>query len=410
MSDAGPEKMTDPTPPAGPAKPARHTRPFLVWPVARREFYSSISIALLPPLVWGVMIFGFRAAEVLLATVLGAALTHRLLKHFTRRGQTLLFSHTLVSALVLAALSDPFWPPLLMVGAGAALSLLLLLFEGPGRDRVHPSVVVALLMALVVVPTVLRHSNSNAPEDAVLARNRLVMGDIRYAVAQPMVRWPRSDQIGGNDAVYMSKPSSVLARLIPQLHQSVLDEKAFDAKVDEAIVDHLPGIDLLMLGLRPGNIGTVSCLGLVLGGLYLAYRNVLRPRSVLLYLTATVVSLALVSFAPANLAHWTGRAGVASLWRGRADKTLVLQFYQFFSGDILFAAVIILALPGTEPITPRGRRWMLIIAGLITPLLQLADFPVPVATTVLLALQPLNPLFDAIFPRRSWLNARVTSK
>jgi Na+-translocating ferredoxin:NAD+ oxidoreductase RnfD subunit len=405
MSGAGSSLLPNPpVPPAGGATRGTHTRPFLVWPVARREFYFSISFALLPALVWGTMIFGFRAAEALLCTVLGAAIAHKALKQFTRRGQTLLFAHTLVCALVLGALSDPSWSPLLMLGAGAALAGLLMVFEGPGRDRVHPSVVIALLLALVIVPAINQHTHAAAPDDAILARNRLVMGDIRYAVAQPITRWPRSNQIGGNDAVLMLKPSTVLARLIPQLHKSVLDEKAFEAAVDTAIVDQLPGIELLILGVRPGAIGVVSTLGLVLGGLYLAYRNVLRPRSVMLYLLATTAGLILLSLAPANLAHWTGPAGIACLWRGHPDKALALVFYEFFSSDIIFAAVIILALPGTEPITTRGRRWMLIIAGLATPLLQLADFPIPVATAVLLALQPFNPLFDAIFPRRSWLN------
>ena len=94
--------------PSVPGAAARHTHPFLVWPVARREFYISISIALLPALSWGVIIFGFRAAEVIVATLVGATLCHKLLKRLSRRGRTLLYAHTLASALILASLSMPF--------------------------------------------------------------------------------------------------------------------------------------------------------------------------------------------------------------------------------------------------------------------------------------------------------------
>jgi len=388
--------------PPAPANGAVPTHPFLVWPVARREFYWSIACALGPALLWGIMIFGFRAAAVIVATVLGATIAHKLFQRFTRRGQTLLYAHTLCSALVLAALSRPYWSPLLMLVAGALLTGLLWIFYGPGRDRIHPAVVIALVLGLAIMP--LLYETSGPPPDAVLARNRLFMGDIRYSTTQPVVRWPQSSQIGGYDAVAMARPDTVLAQLFPQLQGTITNPEAFSSRVDQALVSDLSSIDLLILGVRPGYIGTVSSLGLLLGGLYLAYRNVLRPRSVTLYLVSVTLGLTLLSFMPVDFSRWTSAAGVGALWRHQLDKMLTLQFYQFFSGDILFAAVIILALPGTEPITPKGRRWMLILAGLATPFIQRTDLSIPVATTILLFLQPLNPIFDTLFPRRSWLN------
>ncbi len=379
-------------------------RPFLVWPVARREFYISISIALLPALLWSVMIFGFRAAEVIVCILAGATLAHKLLKRFTQRGKSLLYAHTLVSALVFAALCMPTWPPQIMLVAGAVLTGLLWIFEGPGRDRIHPSVVMALALGLVVMPLYYDYFQMKPSNSAVLARNRMFMGDIQQGATPTLAQWPRSGQIGGNDAAYMPRPATVLAKLIPQLHSLVTSKDEFNKNFDQTLVADLPNIDLLMLGVRPGYLGEVSSLGLLIGGMYLAYRNILRSRSVWLYFAAIVVGLLLLSIIPADFSHLTNRTGIASLWRGHVDKILALQFYQFFSGDILFAAVIILALPGTEPITPNGRRWMLILAGLITPLLQRADLHIPVATTVMLFLQPLNPLFDAYFARRSWLN------
>ncbi len=86
---------------------------------------------------------------------------------------------------------------------------------------------------------------------------------------------------------------------------------------------------------------------------------------------------------------------------------VALLSYDFFSGDILFAAVFILALPGSEPVTRRGRRWFLVVAGLVAGLVHGLDLPLPGTVLVLLVLQPLAPLFDRLLARRSWLNAEA---
>jgi hypothetical protein len=86
------------------------------------------------------------------------------------------------------------------------------------------------------------------------------------------------------------------------------------------------------------------------------------------------------------------------------DELVTLLSYEILSSDILFAVVFVLAMPGSEPITPRGRRWYLILVGLIAGYAHHWLMPLPGAVVVLLVAQPLTRLFDRLLAPRSWLN------
>lgn len=403
--------------------------PFLVWPVARREFYIAVAVALLPTLAWGAIVFGWRAF-VLILTVLGGALaTHLLFWLFTRRGKSLLLAHTIVSALLLACLSRPLWPPVLMLAAGALLVVLAFVFGGPGREWIaSSSLVLMLLLAslLLIAHRAGLHPLGDAPPpgDAILARDRLFMGDLKpraqervpYAEQRPTAHWPRSRDLGGNDAVSMFQPVAVvndlldiLAKLVhPRATRSSRSAAESAARItpvmDEALVYRLPGLDTVVEGRVPGAIGCVSATAIFLGGLYLAYRHILRARSGTTFLLSFLAGLVLLMLPPGVLA----RAGLweyGRLWEAMPSTLLTLVSYQFFGSDVVFAAIFILALPGTEPITPRGRWVFLVIAGLIgAALCRLSPWPIPAATLGLALLQPFRPLFDRAFIHRSWLN------
>ena len=58
--------------------------PFLVWPVSRREFYRTICVALLPALVWGVILFGGRVLAMGALAVAASSATYAGMKHGMR--------------------------------------------------------------------------------------------------------------------------------------------------------------------------------------------------------------------------------------------------------------------------------------------------------------------------------------
>lgn len=430
-----------------------HRPPFLVWPVARREFYYSITIALLLPLTWGALIFGWRAILVMLATLGGASLAHVALRRFRERGRRLLTAHTITSALMLAALAGPLWPPYIMASAGAMMVILVWLFRGPGHERVHAWALVLLAVMLAYEPwrPEVQSTLTGTHPDAILARNRLVMGDLTASAPRQVQYWPESGEIGGHDAVRVQHPPVVVRSVLDRVQAAVQAgearvqdlrqtgqqqiealleaaresptapdlqgrlaamEKDTNAAVvaaqrytqrqvaritDSAFARDLPGLEAMFLGITPGRIGTVSAVGIVLGGLYLAYRNILRPRSWALFLGAVLLGLVLATL-QWSVPRYVGGTEVLSV-----SQLSVLLLHELFSRDYLFASVFILALPGTEPITPAGRRLFLLIAGIIAGYLYRYDLPVPPTMMVLALAQLVAPLFDIVFARRSWL-------
>ncbi|MEI8198116.1 MAG: RnfABCDGE type electron transport complex subunit D, partial [Phycisphaerae bacterium] len=337
--------------------------PFLVWPVARREFYTVVAASFALPILWGILIFGWRALVVLVMCFTGAMVTHRLLRRFTRRGKELVTAHTLLSVLMLVALSQALWPPVMMLGAGVVLVCIIWCFGGAGRERLHASLVVAVALAswLGMSPLpgggVGRH-HGEAKTGTILARNRLFMGDLIQSAPRRQHQWPLSAEISGQDAVELSRPGTVVADALASIRKiadssaatTAPSARAIEARVTTQLyhvfAEDLPPLETIMLGLTPGPIGAVSALGIVLGGLYLAYRNILRPRSCFLFLLIYILSMTgwtLLTWGGWRIA-WTGLGP----WQVIPPQELItLMLYEFFSSDILLAAVFILALPGT---------------------------------------------------------------
>ena len=415
-------------------KPRAAMAPFLVWPVARREFYALIAFSLLLPMSWGIVIFGWRALAVVAATLTGAAAMHIALKRWTQRGKRLILAHTLMSAMLVGALAQGLWPPSLMMAAGMVMVRLIWLFGGPGHERVFASTLVVMLLALAVGWLGLRGGAGSS--GAILAHDRLFMGDLAQSHVKRVHYFPRSSEIDGQDAVELPRTQVVVTSLLRDLRalvrqtaakplslpraeppavetaestapatQPVTARDAAETVLTTALVERLPSVEELLLGVTPGRIGAVSGLGIALGGLYLAYRNVLRPRSFLLFLAAVMAGLVISATVTRTQGEFGG-IGYTPLTRVlTASEMVTLLIYDFFSGDILFAAVFILAMPGSEPVTSRGRRWFLLSAGIVAGLVHAVDLPVPMTALVLMAFQPLAPLFDRMLGRRSWLNA-----
>jgi len=164
-------------------------------------------------------------------------------------------------------------------------------------------------------------------------------------------------------------------------------------------------MDLFMLGVSPNRIGAASLIAIIIAGLFLAYRYILRPRSFLLYVVLYIVATLAMTFTPRAIVY----AGLPTLWHtflAFKKEFITLLEYVILSGDAPFAAVFILALPGTEPLSARGRRIFIVLAALFSAALHRMDPSIPAASLILCLLMPLAPLFDRTFGTRSWLNTR----
>jgi Na+-translocating ferredoxin:NAD+ oxidoreductase RnfD subunit len=388
-------------------------------------------MAMLPALTWGAILFGFRVLAMMISSVLATSLAHFLLKRtlaasnfssgWERAGQ-LVYGHSLVSALVLVGLAQPGWPVWIVAAAALLIPLVHALIGGPARERVHVAVVAAVALQFFVVPMLPALKTYAGAADAVLARDRLLMGDIRdqhSAKAGPLDPWPLSRDLRGNDAVPVELPSAVAAEALDKLSGELAEladftstglshaaEMSFQEVFNNAFSTRLPPMDLLVLGVSPGRIGTVSLMAVVLAGLYLSYRYILRPRSVVIFVLSFILGNVPIAIWPSTIAH-VGVYGIWSLLRTFPGEILTLVNYLLLSSDAGFAAVFILALPGTEPLTSRGRRIFLVVAGLLGAILHRFEPTIPAATLALCVLMPFARLFDRMFGERSWLAARA---
>lgn len=397
-----------------------HAAPFLAWPVSRRAFYRAIFVSLMPALVWGMAVFGIRPLMMTAAAFLAVTIAHFGLKYSGwKRARCLLLFHSLVGAGILVALSHPTWPAWLVACAALLLPLFFVLLGGPGKEPFHLAIAAVVAIEFLILPSLAGHTYTGK-EDALLARDRLFMGDIRNQSPSDKgmaAGWPISRDLGGNDA-FRATPAAVgaaetlnaVAQILPSeatAHRAALtppEVKTIGERFDRDFAFDLPDPSFFAWGIVPGRIGLISLAAIVLAGLHLSYRYILRPRSALLFLIAFFLGTLLVTFDPATFR----RVSPAILWdliTHFPGQVLTLFQFLLMGSDALFAAVFILALPGTEPLTPRGRRIFLVAGALASAVMHRYWPAIPAATICLTALMPAAPLFDLVFKHRSWLRS-----
>ena len=369
-----------------------HRSPFLNWPVARREFYQSIMIALILPLLWGISLFGLHALLIVVVTVLAAVILHVAVARLTSRSAWMPINYTIVSAMLLAALTPESCPVWLSAVAGVVMTGLICLAGPPGRQRVHTGLLIALLLGLAV---------GQIQTGPVLVRDAMLMGNLNRSSPLGHYQWPRRAATAGADAVTLPMPDHVLAKTLRVISDRPAGRKA-RRELDNAFGALLPPPPELFLGAIPGRVGVVGVLGILIAGLVLAYRNILNPAAWGTFIVFVLLGFLFGPLSAHSLHHefWQSLGGI---WYLPPERAIYLLYVELCTGDFLFASVFLLAMPGTLPLNPRARWVFLFISGLLAALFARIALPLPPATTAILMMQPLSPWFDTVFPRRSWL-------
>ena len=205
-----------------------------------------VVLALLPALLVGIFMQGWRAAVVTVLCMATAVFTEWLYSQLTRSRNTTKDCSCLVTGLLLAMtlpVSVPYW--LAVLGSAFAIFVVKCLCGGLGQNVFNPALA-ARAMMLLVYP----------------------LGMTRYVAS-------------GVDAVSSATP----------LHHMVMP-----ALPEQSLWD-------MFLGNCPGSIGELSALALLLGGGYLVVRRVISPRIPLSYL-GTVAVLTLVFARTDNPVSW----------------------------------------------------------------------------------------------------------
>jgi hypothetical protein len=254
-----------------------------------------------------------------------------------------------------------------------------------------------------------------------MARDRLVMGDVRQQSGDFTASrtWPKWRELSGDDAVKYVPPAVAATEALDEVALKLPKEGSVGEAewsevinptdgtlrraLDRAFAFRLPRMDLFMMGVAPNRVGAASPIALLVAGLYLAYRHILRPQSAVMFIVFFVGATALLTFTPATVE----RSGLWEIWgviKRFPGELLTLFNYVWMNSDVLFAGVVVLALPGTQPLTARGRRMFLLAAAVGAAALHRLDPGTPAATLALCVLMPLAGVFDRVLVQRSWVN------
>ena len=219
-------------------------------PHIRGDFRTStimldVVIALIPSLIVGAFVLGFRALLVALVSVAAAVATEVLYSTILKKRLTVIDGSAMVTGLLLA-MTLPVNIPLWLAAAGSAFAILAakLMWGGLGQNIFNPALLARALMMLLFPAALTNYAS-------------------------------------GVDAVSSATP----------LHHMVMP-----ALPEQSIWD-------MFIGNCPGSIGELSALALIAGGVYLLRRNVISRR-IPLGCIGTVAILTLVFHKTDDALSW----------------------------------------------------------------------------------------------------------
>lgn len=273
-----------------------------------------VIIALVPSLVASVIIFGFRSLLITAVCIVSCVLFEFVARKIMKRDTTIGDLSAVVTGMLLAfnmPVSIPLW--MCVVGCFFAIVVVKQFFGGIGQNFVNPAI-----------------------------GGRIVM---LVSFSSAMTSWtaPMSWK-NGVDAVSTATPLSIL--------------KNFDGTVSE----ELPSLLNMFLGVRGGCLGEVSAVAILIGGIYLLARRVIKPTIPLCFI---------------------GTVAVIMLIAGKGNFEFML--YEILSGGLLLGAFFMATDYATSPINGKGRILFGIGCGIITSVIRLfANLPEGVSYAIIL--------------------------
>ena len=281
-----------------------------------------VIIALCPAMIASVILFGFRAAVVILTCVASCILSEYLSRRVMKRPQTVGDLSCVVTGILLALNLPVTINPLIAVfGSVAAIVVVKQMFGGIGQNFVNPALTARIIL-LNSFPSRMTHW------------------------VQPF------DYAATADAVTTATPLGILKEGGGEL-PSYLD---------------------LFLGNTGGCLGETCALAILLGGIYLIVRRVISPVIPVTYL-ATVAVLSMMMGRDPLFDLLSGGLLLGAFFMATDYTTSPLYFW----GRIVFAfgCGLITMLIREFGSLPEGVSYSIILMNILTPLIERAIKPRP---------------------------------
>lgn len=299
------------------------TSPHIHSKVSTQSIMRDVIIALLPAAVAGVILFGWQALITILVCVATTVLSEFLFNLFTKKDQTVTDLSAVVTGLILA-LSLPakvdIWH--CIVGSVFAIVVVKCLFGGIGCNFANPAATARVFLLIAFSASI---GGATAPA------------------------------LGSVDLVATATPLEII-------------------KLGNGA--ELPSLVDMFLGNRAGAIGETSALALILGGLYLIVRRVIKWQVPVIYI-ATVFLLSLI-----------------------IKQDLTIALYQVLGGSLMIAAFFMITDYSTTPINTLGKMVFAFGCGVITVLIRFwGAYPEGVSFAILL-MNILSPYIEKLCARK----------
>ena len=292
-----------------------------------------VIIALMPALIAGVVIFGYRAAALAVVCILASVFFEWLWCKIVKKPSAIGDFSAVVTGLLLAMnlpVTMPFW--MAIIGAFFAIVIVKQFFGGIGHNFMNP---------------------------ALAARAFLLT-----SWAQAMTTWVAPFSKVGADAVSQATP-------LAQLAQSA---DAVSSATSAAETVQLPSYLDLFFGTTGGCMGETCAFALLIGAIYLLAKKVISIKIPAAY----IATVAVLTFA------FGGNDG---LFTGDA-------LYHILSGGLMLGAFFMATDYVTTPYTPKGQVIFGIGCGVLTAVIRLwGGYPEGVSYSILL-MNVASPLID----------------
>ena len=302
--------------------------PHIASPIDTRNLMRDVLIALVPAMVFGVVFFGPRALVATIVSVIACEFFEwayrKIMKKSTVNGD-LSAAVTGVLLAFVCAPTLPYW--MLIIGDFFAIVVVKQLFGGLGQNFLNPALAGRAFLMLCYP----------------VAMTTWVVPGIGGDVWANIIG--NTTTMSGADVVTGATPLSV-----DFMHSGVLP----DVSIGEAFVGQVGGC-----------IGEISALALLVGGLYLIARGVIRARIPVAYI-ATVAVLTFIFPLGGN------------------DR-LTWMAYQLFTGGLFLGAFFMATDYVTSPVTKKGEIIFGIGCGLLTVFIRyFGGYPEGVSYSILI--------------------------
>ena len=294
--------------------------PHIRSPRTTKNIMLDVIIALCPALIASIVLFGYKAAVLTAVCVACCVLFEFLFNKIVKKPGTVSDLSAIVTGMLLS-FNLPVDLPIYMavIGSFVAIVIVKCLFGGIGQNFANPAITARIVLML--------------------------------SFTAAMTTWtePLAWLNGGTDAMTSATPLGVISS----------GEGA------------LPSLMDMLLGVRGGCLGETCTAALLLGGLYLIIRGVIRPITPICFI---------------------GTVAVLSFFSGGFDLNYVA--YQVMGGGLVLGAFFMATDYSTTPMTDKGKVVFAIGCGLITFLIrQFANYPEGVSFSILV-MNCLTPLID----------------